>query len=154
MQISHAITNLEQQVAAHLRFADPAQAEMIGDLLGVLTPAIRQSMLDLVEAAATEVNSQLTGQQIEVRLIDGDPELVVRPVEVPSPPPPPKAPDHDEPDDEARITLRIPGYLKEIIAEAATGAGDSVNSWVVDALRSRTATSTKGSNRVNKTIQL
>jgi hypothetical protein len=152
MQISHAITALEQQVAANMRFADPAQGELIGELLGVLTPAIRQSMLDIVEAAAAEVNAQLTGQRVEVRLVDGDPELTLTQTEIPSPPLPPQAPAAPD-DDEARITLRIPGYLKDIIAEAASSSGDSVNGWVVDALRTRSAT-TKVGNRVDRTIQL
>jgi hypothetical protein len=152
MQISHAITALEQQVAANIRFADPAQGELIGELLSVLTPAIRQSMLNIVEAAAAEVNAQLAGQRVDVRLVDGDPELTLTATEIPAPPPPPQAPAAPD-DDEARITLRIPGYLKDIIAEAASSSGDSVNSWVVDAVRTRSAT-TKVGNRVDRTIQL
>lgn len=148
MQLSHALTGLEQQLAAHLRFADPDQAEMIRDLLGVLTPAIRQTMLGLVETAATEINAQLAGQQVDVRLVDGDPELVVTPTSIPAPPPPP-----DPADDEARITVRLPGYLKDIIADAASDSGDSVNGWVIDALRTRSAASTVG-KRVKRTIQL
>jgi hypothetical protein len=152
MQISHAMTALEQQVAANLRFADPDQAEKIGELLGVLTPAIRQSMLGLVEAAATEINAQLVGHHVEVRLVDGDPELVVTATTIPTPPPPPDAPDPVN-DDEARITVRLPGYLKDIIAEAASDSGDSVNGWVIDALRTQSATFKVG-NKVNRTIQL
>lgn len=152
MQISQAMTALERQVGANIRFADPDQAEMIGELLGVLTPAIRQSMLGLVEAAATEINAQLVGQRVEIRLVEGDPELVVTTTTIPTPPLPPNAPDLVA-DDEARITVRLPGYLKDIIAEAASDSGDSVNGWVIDALRTRSATSKVGKN-VNRTIQL
>lgn len=152
MQISHAITALEQQVAAHLRFADPDQAEMIGDLLGVLTPALRQAMQGVVETAATEINAQLVGHRVDIRLVDGDPELVVVPTSIPAPPLPPHAPD-PEADDEARITVRLPGYLKELISDAASDSGDSVNGWVIDALKSRSASSKVG-NKVNRTIQL
>jgi hypothetical protein len=152
MQISHAMTELEQQVASHLRFADPDQTEMIGELIGVLTPAIRQSMLGLVEAAATEVNAQLIGQRVEVRLVDGDPELVVTQTTIPTPPLPPNAPDPFA-DDEARITVRLPGYLKDLISDAASDSGDSVNGWVIDALKTRSATAKVG-NKVNRTIQL
>jgi uncharacterized protein (DUF1778 family) len=56
-------------------------------------------------------------------------------------------------DAEARITLRLPGYLKDLIAEAADGAGDSVNSFVVDALRSR-AYERVASQSVRKTLDL
>ncbi len=135
-----------------MRFADPAQSELIGELLGVLSPAIRQTMIELAEAAAAEISPQLAGQEVEVRLVDGDPELVV--TQLSSPPPPPPPPDAPSVDyDEARITLRIPGYLKEVIADAASGSGDSVNSWIVDALRSRTTT-TKVGDSVHRTIEL
>ncbi len=146
------MTELEQQVAAHLRFADPDQAEMISELIGVLTPAIRQSMIGLVEAAALEVSAQLVGRRVEVRLVDGDPELVVVETAIPDPPPPPNRPDPMS-DDEARITVRLPGYLKDLISDAASDSGDSVNGWVIDALKSRSANSKVG-NRVNRTIQL
>jgi hypothetical protein len=152
MQISHALNALEQQLAAHLRFADPEQVEIVGELVGVLTPAIRQSMLQLVEAAATEVNSQLSGQRVDVRLVDGEPELIVSESTANLPPPPPGDSRRDD-DDEARITLRIPSYLKDIIADAASGSGDSVNSWVVEAVKNRTATSKVG-NEIKRTIQL
>ncbi len=152
MQISPAMTELEQQVAAHLRFADPDQAEMIGELIGVLTPAIRQSMLGLVEAAAIEINAQLMGQRVEIRLVDGDPELVVVETAIPGPPPPPNPPNPLD-DDEARITVRLPGYLKDLISDAASDSGDSVNGWVIDALKTRSATAKVG-NKVNRTIQL
>jgi predicted HicB family RNase H-like nuclease len=49
--------------------------------------------------------------------------------------------------------LRIPGYLKEIISEAAKSAGDSVNSYVVDALRTA-APQTNPRKTVNQKIQL
>jgi hypothetical protein len=109
-------------------------------------------MLGLVEAAATEVNAQLIGQRVEVRLVDGDPELVVTQTTIPTPPLPPNAPDPFA-DDEARITVRLPGYLKDLISDAASDSGDSVNGWVIDALKTRSATAKVG-NKVNRTIQL
>lgn len=152
MQVSHLLVGLEQQIDSQLRFADPERASLIGEVLGVITPAVRQTLFEVVEAAAAEVNSQLTGQTVEIKLVDGDPELVVSHESVPPPPPPPDAP-AAEGFDEARITLRIPGYLKEVIAEAAKSAGDSVNSYVVDALRTTTHTSSPRKT-VSRKIQL
>ena len=102
--------------------------------------------------AAQEINGQLVGQRVEIRLVDGDPELDVRSDQsnVPPPPPPPQG---EAVDAEARITLRLPGYLKDLIAEAAEGAGDSVNSFVVDALRSK-AYERAPSHSVRRTIDL
>jgi hypothetical protein len=151
MQLSHAVTGLENAVEAQLRVAGPESAEIGAQLLNALRPAIRQTLMEVVTMAATEVSSQLPGHRVEIRLVEGDPELMVSedPGAVPPPPPPPGAED-----DEARITLRLPGYLKDLIAEAAAGSGDSVNAFVVDALRSRAQTSGRGGRRHQTTLEL
>lgn len=155
MQIDHLLVELEQQVDSQLRLADPLKVDLISEVLEVINPAVRQTMFRVVETAMAEINSQLTGQAVEIRLVDGDPELIVTAAAAPPPPPPPEAPDAPEAEafDEARITLRIPGYLKEIIADAARNAGDSVNSYVVDALRTATPP-TNPKKSVNRKIQL
>jgi hypothetical protein len=107
--------------------------------------------MEVVEMAAQEVNGQLAGQRVEIQLVDGEPELTVRPDQSAIPPPPPTP--GDPVDAEARITLRLPGYLKDLIAEAAEGAGDSVNAFVVDALRSK-AYERAPSSSVRRTIDL
>ena len=154
MQIDHLLVELEQQIDSQLRFADPLKVDLISEVLEVINPAVRQTMFRVVETAAAEINSQLSGQAVDIRLVDGDPELVVTTAATP-PPPPPEAPDAPEAEafDEARITLRIPGYLKEIIADAARNAGDSVNSYVVDALRTATPPANPKKS-VNRKIQL
>lgn len=154
MQLSHAISSLEDAVEAQLRVAGPESAELGAQLLNALRPAIRQTLMEMVTMAAAEVSSQLPAHRVEVRLVEGDPELIVSedPTAVPPPPPPPGAED-----DEARITLRLPGYLKDLIAEAAAGSGDSVNAFVVDALRSRAHGSPKGrkgATRTHTTLEL
>lgn len=148
MQLSHAISGLENAVEAQLRVAGPESAELGAQLLNALRPAIRQTLMEVVTMAATEVSSQLPAHRVEVRLVEGDPELVVSEdsTGVPPPPPPPGGDD-----DEARITLRLPGYLKELIAEAAAGSGDSLNAFVVDALRSKAHTPGKGGGTRHRT---
>lgn len=151
MQLSHAIIGLENAVETQLRVAGPEAAEIGNQFMAALKPAIRQAMMDIVTMAATEVSSQLAGQRVEVRLVDGDPELAVvgDGSSVPPPPPPP-----GEDDDEARITLRLPTYLKELIAEAASQEGDSVNAFVVDTLRSSAQSKKGGATRHRATIEL
>lgn len=153
MQLTQAARQMEAAVEAQLRLTDPELAGVGSDLLEVLRPAIKQTLMDVVEMAAQEVNGQLSGQRVDIRLVEGDPELTVRHDEsrIPTPPTPPSP--GDEMDAEARITLRLPGYLKDLIAEAADGAGDSVNSFVVDALRSR-AYERVASQSVRKTLDL
>ncbi|MBW3665998.1 MAG: type II toxin-antitoxin system HicB family antitoxin [Actinobacteria bacterium] len=151
MQLSHAISGLENAVEAQLRVAGSETADIGSQLLNALRPAIRQTLMEVVTMAATEVSSQLRGSRVEVRLVDGDPELIVA-EDASAVPPPPPPPGTD--DDEARITLRLPGYLKELIAEAAAGSGDSLNAFVVDALRSKTHSSGKSGSRYRTTIEL
>ena len=150
MQLTQAEQLMEAAVQAQLRLAEPQLAALGSDLLDVLRPAIRQTMMEVVEMAAQEVNGQLIGQRVEVRLVDGEPELSVRNDESRIPPPPPLA---EEVDAEARITLRVPAYLKDLIAEAAEGAGDSVNTFVVETLRNK-AYERGNANSVKRTIDL
>lgn len=133
VQLEHTILSFETAVENQLRVAGPETAEIGGHLMAALKPAIRQSMMDVVNMAATEVSSQLVGQKVDIRLVDGDPELAVVDDPAGPPQPPPSGPE----DNEARITVRLPGYLKELIADAASDAGDSVNSFVVEALRGK-----------------
>jgi len=153
MQLTQAAFRLETAVEAQLRLGDPELASLGAELLEVLRPAIKQTLMDVVEMAAQEVNGQLVGHRVDIRLVEGDPELVVDTDDSRIPPPPPPFAPGDTTDTEARITLRLPGYLKEVIAEAAEIAGDSVNSFVIDALRSR-AYERAPSNTVKRTIDL
>ncbi len=153
MQISHTMLNLENRIESQLAIADPEIVSVANQVLNALKPAIKQTLLEVTEMAAAEVNSQLVGQSVEVRMVGGDPELVVSSQPIPPPPPPPQPPGADAVEDEARITLRLPGYLKDLIADAADVAGDSVNSWLVDTLRTSTASRHSGHN-VRETFEL
>lgn len=134
MHLSHAITNLEAAVDTQLRIAGPEVAEAGSQLMAALKPAITQTMMDVISMAVTEIGSQLDTQSIDIKLVDGDPELVVR--EDPSAtPPPPHVPPGVDDADEARITVRLPSYLKDMITAEAEVSGDSVNSYVIDVLR-------------------
>jgi len=153
MQLSHAVAGLEAAVETQLRVAGAETGEMGALLMAALEPAIRQTLTDVVSMAAAEVSSQLPGQEVEVRVADGDPELVVVPDAAGSPPPtPPRDAGADQ--DEARITLRLPSYLKDLIAEVASNEGDSVNTFVVDALRTKTRSKEGGATRHKGTINL
>ncbi len=154
MQLSHAITNLESAVDTQLRIAGPEIAEAGSQLMAALGPAITQTMMSVVEMVVTEVSSQLDGQLIDIKLVDGDPELVVRDDPSAVAPSPRTAPDPDQEDgDEARITIRLPSYLKDLITAEAENAGDSVNSFVVDVLNRKASRRTSGT-RARTTLQL
>ncbi len=135
MQLAHAINKLETAVEAQLAVADPDIAVAGSQLMNALRPAISQTMMEVVSLAVAEISSQLDGQTIDIKLVDGDPELVV--ADDPASAAGPRPPHRDDEGDEARITVRLPGYLKDLISSEAENAGDSVNSYVVDVLSSR-----------------
>lgn len=153
MQLDQALLGLETAVETQLRVAGPEATELGAQLMAALQPAIRQTFLDVLCAAAAEVSSQLVGQKVEVKMVEGDPELVVTRDDSGS------SARFDDDDDidmsETRITVRLPSNLKEIIADAAQAAGDSLNAFVVDALKTQTrATRNVGKTRVRTTIDL
>jgi hypothetical protein len=128
MDTSSALARFEAALADQLTLAgsDPAVQSAANALRAALAPATRQLALDLAQQAATEVAAQLPDHDDEIVLDDGEPVLTLRPPE-------PPAATHDE-DYEARVTLRLPPSLKGRLDDAARMAGDSLNSWVVDAL--------------------
>ena len=153
MQLSHAITNLESAVETQLGIAGPEVAEAGNQLMAALRPAISQTMMEVIGMAVTEISSQLDAQTIDIKLVDGDPELVVRddPSGVTPPPAPPAGADED---DEARITVRLPSYLKDLIATEAEVAGDSVNSYVVEVLSNKARRKRSTGSHTRTTIEL
>ena len=146
MRLDPILTQIDASIEAQLRLADPAVADAAAGFMDAFRPAVRSALLEVVQQAAAEVTAQLGDRQVDVRLSGGDPELVIA-----------SATSHDErsidDDLEARITLRLPGSLKGIIEDAASSSGDSINGWVIDALRSRAKRGTVGS-RVEETFEL
>ncbi|MGB8362425.1 MAG: hypothetical protein WCE80_13585 [Acidimicrobiia bacterium] len=151
MQLSQALIKLESAVDNQLRIAGPDIAEAGTRLMAALTPAITQTMTEVVSMAVDEISTQLVGQSIDIKLVDGDPELVVRddPAADSASPTQPGADD-----EEARITVRLPGYLKDLIANEAESLGDSLNSYVVEALSTKTRRRGPTATRRRTTIEL
>lgn len=126
MHVDGVYTSLEAAVMTQVAVAggDPSIEEATGHLLAALGPAVRAAVFELAEQAAAEVSAQLGGRRVEVVVSEGDPVLRISEAD---------APDHGE-DFDARLTLRLPPSLKGIVEEAAGGSGESVNTWVVNAL--------------------
>lgn len=144
MDTTTVLRQLEASVTMQLQLAGSDEgATKAGELLlAALEPALRQATFTLAEQAAHEVSAQLTGHRVEVTLRGGEPELVVtensaEPVT------------HDD-DLGARITVRLPTSLKSDLEAAASVYGDSVNAFVIKALRSKA--SRRKSRRFTGTI--
>ena len=145
MHLDHAFIEIETAVDNQVRIGAPELTEIASELMLALRPALERTLIGVVEEAATEVSAQLIGQRVDVRLDNGSPVLVVTEER--------KERSHDPEELEARVTLRLPSSLKSLIEESASTTGDSINGWVVDALRTRAGRRTVGSH-VEETIQL
>lgn len=132
MDIEGLATQVTGVVAGQLALAsDDPTVTAAGDVIvAALEPALRQMGTSLAEQAAIEIGAQLPDHTIDVVLRDGQPNLVVRStaetVTI-------------SPDDlGARITVRLPEELKGDLEAAASDLGDSVNTFVVQALAGKT----------------
>lgn len=126
---------------------DPAVEGAISALAEALDPALQLAALELAQQAATEVGAQLPDGTVEVVAIDGD--LSLRVTERSGSTPVEPAEDFD-----ARITLRLPPSLKQLIEDSASGDGDSVNSWVVEVLSKRAKRPTARGRRTTEGFDL
>jgi hypothetical protein len=133
VQIRPIINSVQATLVSQATVAssDPAVEVAVSQLVEALGPALQVAAMEIAQQAAAEVSAQLPDQSVDVVLSDGDPVLRVG-----------EAPHAAEPrpsgeDLDARITLRLPPSLKQLIEDAAQNAGDSVNAWVVDALGKR-----------------
>jgi hypothetical protein len=106
-----------------------AERLMIG-----LEPAVRMTLLHALADAAAEITHDLPSGSVDVRMRGRDPELVV---DLAGPPPlqPPVEETDEDVDAVARVTVRIPEALKAKAEDAATDVGQSLNSWIVQAVR-------------------
>lgn len=132
MDTTIAITEFEAALLRQAQLAadDDAITEAAGLLLESLRPAARQLAFTLAEQAAVEAGAQLPDYEVTVVISDGEPGLQVSP----------RDPDIEVGGGghEARITVRLPDRLKDLIEQAAGDSGDSVNSWVINTLASKT----------------
>ncbi len=149
MDISTVLTELEAAVHRQLGLAadDPDITEAASALMGVLEPALRQAGTTLAEQAALEVGAQLPDHRVNVVIADGEPQLQVQPRDTDA--------ELTSGSNEARLTVRLPENLKLLLEDAAVDVGDSVNSYVVNALASKAKPSKRDrGNRIRTTIDL
>ena len=128
---------------------DPVVENVASMLIEALAPTLRQAAIDIAQQAAVEIGAQLNGQAVDVVLVDDDVELRVVDAAGGT-----ARPTDDGEDLAARITLRLPPSLKQLIEEIASGDGESVNSFVIDALNRRAKRPTPGGKRVTEGFDL
>lgn len=148
MNVTAITTSLEARAEAQLRLiGDPAVEDAGRAILEILEPALRDAAFDLARQAADEVRAQLPDRSVEVVLDGDDPVIRIGATEA--------ATTVEASDLDARITLRLPSALKDLIEGAATDDGDSVNAYIVKSLNTDVSTTKKSkSNRVRGSYEL
>ncbi|MDP3890105.1 pilus assembly protein HicB [Nocardioides sp.] len=108
-----------------------------------LAPATRLALMEAISQAAAEITSEMRHGGVDVRLNGRELDFMVTqddtPPAPPAPPAPPSPPEAEEDDGGvARVSLRLPESVKVRAEELATTSGQSLNSWLVNAIRAAT----------------
>jgi hypothetical protein len=147
MEIAQHIAAIQADLASAAAVGEEPAAEAARRLADALGSSLHLRLLDVLGDAALDVTGQLPSGHVEVRLAGREPELVfVAEPEADAEPQP------TDPDQSARITLRLPEALKGAVEAAADREGVSTNTWIVRALsrslEPRVATRGRGGNRL------
>lgn len=142
MELTPYVQALRADLTAVAESAGPEARATAERLVGALDSAVRMAMLEALSDATAEITTELPGGTVEVRLKGREPQFVVaaEQVEVKTDPDvgAGAGAGDDEPGDDgavSRVTVRIPESLKARVEELASGRGQSLNSWIVQALR-------------------
>ncbi|HXJ62299.1 MAG TPA: hypothetical protein VNN79_00965 [Actinomycetota bacterium] len=135
MNTTAYVDGLLGDLAALAGIGEGPVAEAADRLAGPLRAQASMRLLDLLGEGAVEVSAQLPSGHVEVRLAGQEPSFVFVDEE-------PAGEQLDGPTEEgmnARITLRLPGALKESIERAASRDRVSANTWIVRELTRSTS---------------
>lgn len=143
VEVTGYVDRLREALVSSAAAGGEAVVDAAERLAMTLDPAVRMTLLEAFADAAAEITAELDGTTVEVRLKGRDPHFVVSttgagPAFAPPPPPGSGRATECDIDDAtiARITLRIPDGLKQRAEDAAGQARQSVNTWIVEAVRS------------------
>ena len=148
MDITEYVDALRRDLAQAARAMGP-ETEQAAERIGfALDSSARLALMDALSHAAAEITNELDGTSVEVRLQGREPVFVVvgaGPAALADDTQAMRTDDttavsaEDEGPETARITLRLPEVLKARAEELATSRGQSLNTWIVNAVRAATA---------------
>ena len=141
MDLRPYVDRLRTDLAAAADAAGPQVQEAAQRLGYALDPFARLALMDAVVQAAAEITAELPAGRVDVRLgphgLDFVVDLGPAPDTTGPADPAPSTPDEDDAA-VARLTLRLPESVKARAEELAARSGHSLNTWVVNALRTAT----------------
>lgn len=106
-------------------------------LMLALDPATRMVLLEALAQATAEISGELDHETVDVRITGREPEFVVTRLAAAdlAPQPPPADAEPPDDDNQSRVTLRLPESVKTRAEERAGRVGQSLNAWLVEAVR-------------------
>jgi hypothetical protein len=128
MQIDGHIQALREDLVRVASLGDETTSRAAELLSVAIEASLGRRLQDVLAEAALELNAQLDGAHVEVRIAGRDPELVLVYEDG-------SVAEHVDEAFSARITLRLPESLKQRVESAAAREGASVNTWLVQALQ-------------------
>lgn len=144
MDITPYVDNLRRDLLAAAESAGP-EARQTAERLGyALDPSARLALMEAISQAAAEITAAMPAGGVDVRLDGRELDFVVHaaaptPPAPPAPPAPPVPPMPDVEEGMSRVSLRIPESVKAKAEDAAAAAGQSLNTWLVNLVRSATS---------------
>lgn len=140
MDITPYVEGLRRDLLAAAEAAGPEAREVTERLAFALDPAARLALMEAVSQAAAEITAEMPDGGVDVRLQGRELDFSVHasPAAPAEPAPPPTAEETEEDGAVARVTLRIPESVKARAEELAARSGHSLNTWLVNVVRSAT----------------
>ena len=148
MQLTPYLEAVARDLESATALADESTRELTHRVVSVLEPGLRLAMVQLLSDVAAQLTAELDGPVITIRMEGRDPSWnIVR--DDSSSTPRDAEPDDDE--STARVTVRLPEAVKKRAEAAAQIAGQSLNTWIVQALR-RATTNDKPTHHSSRRI--
>ena len=132
VELSPYLTAIAEDLEKVTALADDPTRAVAGRLAEALEPGLRMARVRAVADAVAVVSADLDGVVAVVRMEGRDPVIAV---EHTGGSPSRHPVGEDEGDDSARVTVRLPQSLKQRAEARAADADQSLNTWVVQAIR-------------------
>lgn len=137
MDLTPYLTGLRDDLAKATALADDATRATADRLLVALEPALRLRLIQALADAAAQLSSELDGDLVDIRMDGADPAWNVQRRAAASEVEPTLVLPEVEDAGIARITLRLPDGVKTRADAAAEASGQSLNTWIVNAVRAQ-----------------
>ena len=140
MNLQPYLTRIATDLDRVTSLADESTRETSRRLAAALEPGLRLAMTELLADSAAELSARLGGTVIAVQMDGQQPGFLVtetQPAEPVAPPEPTLVLDETD-DGTARVTVRLPDGLKRRAETLAAQAQQSLNTWIVQAVRRAT----------------